>query len=233
MTLILNIETSGEVCSVAISENEKLIAVDQTNEKNSHSTKLAPLTNDIFKKSGIKPAQINAIAISRGPGSYTGLRIGASFAKGLCYSLNIPLIAVDTLMIMCVRVLQMRVFNSQTLLCPMIDARRMEVYTAMYDLSLIRKTEISPLILNENAFEQYENNDIVFFGTGMNKWQEYISKNIMPNFTFIPDIYPTAESMAELSYSLFNEKKFENTAYFEPFYLKEFIAGIPTKNKLF
>lgn len=233
MTLILNIETSGEVCSVAITQNEKLIAANETNEKNSHSTKLAPLTKDLLIKNSIKPEQINAIAISRGPGSYTGLRIGASFAKGLCYSLNIPLIAVDTLMILCERVVQTHAFNSKPLLCPMIDARRMEVYTALYDLNLIRKTEISPLVLNEQAFEQYINREILFFGTGMKKWQELMSKKNLPNFTFIPDIYPTAQSMAELSYSLFSQQKFENAAYFEPFYLKEFIAGIPTKNKLF
>lgn len=233
MTLILNIETSGEFCSVAVSENDKVLIAKETCEKNSHSTKLAPLTYEVLEEINIKPEQINAISISKGPGSYTGLRIGTSFAKGLSYSLNIPLISVDTLKLMCATVAFNNTFNSDSMLCPMIDARRMEVYTAMYDVRLNQLKEIIPLILNEQSFEQYVNNSIYFFGSGMLKWKEFLNKKMLANYHFIPDIYPKAEYMTALSYQIFKEKKFEDVAYYEPFYLKEFIAGIPTKNKLF
>lgn len=233
MALILNIETSGYTCSVAISEDDEVILAKETDEKNSHSVKLAPLTNELIKTLNLKPDQLNAVAISRGPGSYTGLRIGTSFAKGLCYSLNIPLLAIDTLKIMCINVLQKKTLSNESILCPMIDARRMEVYTALYDTTLNNISEIQPLVLNEQAFEQYDNNELYFFGSGMNKWKEITIGKKPSNFKFVPDILPKAELMAYLSYPLFKEKKYEDVAYFEPFYLKDFIAGISTKNKLF
>ncbi|MGQ9847230.1 MAG: tRNA (adenosine(37)-N6)-threonylcarbamoyltransferase complex dimerization subunit type 1 TsaB [Bacteroidales bacterium] len=233
MAIILNIETSGEICSVGISDNDKVIITLQANEKNSHSIKLAPLTNELFKMLNLKPDQLNAVAISRGPGSYTGLRIGTSFAKGLCYSLNIPLLAIDTFKIMCIDVLQNYSLNNKSILCPMIDARRMEVYTALYDTSLNNISEIQSLVLNDQAFSQYDNNELYFFGSGMNKWKELTNGKKISNFKFIPDILPKAESMAPLSYRLFKEKIYEDIAYFEPFYLKDFIAGTSTKNKLF
>lgn len=233
MAFILNIETSGYTCSVAISDDDNVILTKESDEKNSHSIKLAPLTNELLKTLNLKTDQINAVAISRGPGSYTGLRIGTSFAKGLCYSLNIPLLAIDTLKLMCVNVLQKFSLSNESILCPMIDARRMEVYTALYDTSLNNISEIQPLILNQETFEQYHNNELYFFGSGMNKWKELANAKNSSNFRFIPDILPKAESMASLSYRLFKEKKYEDTAYFEPFYLKDFIAGTSTKNKLF
>lgn len=233
MAFILNIETSGHACSVAISDDDKVILAKQTDEKNSHSIKLATLTYELFKTLNLKPKQLNAIAISRGPGSYTGLRIGTSFVKGLCYSLNIPLLAIDTLKLMCVNVLQNFSLNNESILCPMIDARRMEVYTALYDVSLNNISEIQPLVLNEQAFDQYGNNELYFFGSGMNKWKELINGKKTSNFKFISDILPKAELMASLSYQIFKEKKYEDVAYFEPFYLKEFIAGTSTKNKQF
>jgi len=231
MTLILNIETSGDICSVSLSKNKEIIAYKESSEKNSHSTQLAILTDQILKEASIKPFQLKAIAVSQGPGSYTGLRIGVAFAKGLCYANHIPLLAVDTLMIYAMQFLQNQSITDDALICPMIDARRMEVYTTIYDNSLKQLMSVTPMILNENSFESFKHKKIYFMGSGMEKWRALAQSN-NPHFYFVSNIWPYASAMAPLSYNLYNDQNFVDVAYFEPFYLKEFIAGTSKKNKL-
>ena len=231
MTYILNIETSGDICSVAISDDDKVLVAKEANEKNSHSTKLAILTDQVLNDACIKPFQLNAVAVSQGPGSYTGLRIGVAFAKGLCYANNIPLLAIDTLMIYGMQFIQNHRIPKDAFICPMIDARRMEVYTTLYDSSLKQIMPVTPLILNEESFEQYSQKKIYFIGNGVDKWHRLVEGKY-PNFYFVSHVFPHASAMAALSYRLFNNQNFVDVAYFEPFYLKEFIAGTSEKNKL-
>ncbi len=227
--MILNIETSKSVCSVALSTEEKIIAQKVSYDNNSHSKVLATFIDEIFKQQKIKPQQLKAVAVSEGPGSYTGLRIGTSTAKGLTYSLGIPMIAIDTLKIMCVNLLEKQETTPDMVLCPMIDARRMEVYTAFYDYQLEKMSEISNLIIDEHSFEtvlQYKK--IIFFGDGASKCKSTL---VHQNAIFIDEVFPLAENMIKLSFEKFKNNDFVDVAYFEPFYLKPFIATIP-KDKL-
>lgn len=231
MAFILNIETSGDICSVALSENDRLVLMKENREKNSHSSKLAVLTYEILKETNVSPNQLNAIAVSKGPGSYTGLRIGVSFAKGLCFSLNTPLIGINTLKIIAMNLKLKANIDNDALICPMIDARRMEVYSALFDynLNIIKQTQA--LILDTNSFSDIYQK-IYFIGNGSTKWKDLISQNSNENFIFVNNIFPMADAMTYLSYLAYKEDKFENLAYFEPFYLKEFVAKIGKKNKL-
>lgn len=229
--MILNIETSKSTCSVTLSDGTKLISKKVSYENNSHSKLLAIFIDEILKEQKISPKQIVAFSVSEGPGSYTGLRIGTSTAKGMAYSLNKPLIAIDTLKIMCKNLLQKNpdLKNIDAILCPMIDARRMEVYTAFYNLDYSKISETTNLIIDENSFlTALHNKKIIFFGDGAEKCKTVIKH---PNAIFIDDIYALAENMIEFSYEKFSNKNFEDLAYFEPFYLKPFIATTP-KNKL-
>ena len=229
--MILNIETSKSVCSVALSSEDKIIAQKVSYDNNSHSKVLATFIDEIFKEQNIKPQQLKAVAVSEGPGSYTGLRIGTSIAKGLAYSLNIPMIAIDTLKIMCVNLLENfnQEITSDIIFCPMIDARRMEVYTAFYDYQFNKISEISNLIIDELSFKtalQYKR--MIFFGDGAEKCKSTI---VHQNAVFVDKIFPLAENMIKLSLEKFNNNDFVDVAYFEPFYLKPFIATVP-KDKL-
>ena len=212
---------------------------------------LTVFIGEAVNEAGIKVGDLSAVAVSRGPGSYTGLRIGVSAAKGICYGAGVPLIAIDTLKLMALKVTGMLfggLHGSDTgnkeadnlsallgadsgnvLLCPMIDARRMEVYTALYDIEGRLVRDISAEIIDERSFRDIPvEQKIIIFGDGSDKCKDAISH---PNVLFIPDIYPSAVQMAELSHKAFAEEKFEDTAYFEPFYLKDFIATTP-KNKM-
>lgn len=231
MALILNIETSGEICSVAISDNSECLLMKESRDKNSHSAKLAVLTDKLLKELNISPDKLDAISVSQGPGSYTGLRIGISFAKGLCYALNKPLIAIETLLMNAHHLKLKHKIDKNALICPMIDARRMEVYTAVFDIDLNKIKKTQALILDNDSFSDISQK-IYFVGSGSTKWKELVSEKRNEYFTFINNIFPMANAMASLSYLAFKEKKFEDVAYFEPFYLKEFIAGTSEKNKL-
>ncbi len=229
--MILHIETSGNVCSVALGKNGTLTDSLVSYEPNAHSKVLANFIDDILKRNNLKSADLQAIAISEGPGSYTGLRIGVSIAKGMAYSLDIPMIAVDTLMLMAVDFSKKHpeIISQNPVLCPMIDARRMEVFTAFYDIDLNKLSETSNMIIDEFSFQtplQYR--PIAFFGSGANKCKKVITHG---NALFFDDIFPLAENMIDLAYQKFIDKNFVDVAYFEPFYLKPFIATIP-KNKL-
>jgi tRNA threonylcarbamoyladenosine biosynthesis protein TsaB len=210
------------VCSVALAEDEKLIACRQLDAGYTHAENLHVFIAEILKETGHSPSQLRAVAVSRGPGSYTGLRIGVSAAKGLAFALKIPLLSVDTLQVMAAAVEVEK--NSKTFICPMIDARRMEVYTAVYDTALQIVLPVNALIVNEENLHEYKEDTVYYFvGNGMPKCREMLSS--VKGARFIEDIVPSAVKMAPLAYKNFQENKFEDTAYFEPFYLKEFMAG--------
>ena len=215
---ILNIETATKNCSVSLAKNGETILCKEIAEQGySHAEKLHVFIEDILKETGISVQDLKAIAVSKGPGSYTGLRIGVSTAKGLCYALGIPLISVDTL-----QVLAQQVVIEKGLIVPMIDARRMEVYSAVFDNKHAKKMEVQAEILTENSYTEITE-PIYFVGDCQEKCQTVLTKN---NFTFLPEIiFPSANEMSSLSYEKFSATDFEDVAYFEPFYLKDFLIA--------
>lgn len=230
MAKILNIETSGEVCSVCIAINGKPEFVKENNEGRNHASVLTLLIEQVLQEADMTAKELDAVAISQGPGSYTGLRIGVSVAKGICYAAKIPLIAVSTLQSQAYGFLLVEnKILSGDWLCPMIDARRMEVYKAFYSISGQIQSEITADIIDENSYqEELANRRIWFFGSGAEKCRNAIThKNAM-----IYGNFDTSSTyMSAISYQLYNEEKFEDVAYFEPFYLKEFVATV-AKNKV-
>ncbi|NOZ34158.1 MAG: tRNA (adenosine(37)-N6)-threonylcarbamoyltransferase complex dimerization subunit type 1 TsaB [Chlorobi bacterium] len=228
MALILNIESSTSVCSVCLAENGKKIAGKETNEQNAHSKILTVFIKDIFQERNLKVKNIDAVAVSKGPGSYTGLRIGVSVAKGIAYGADVPLISVSTLQNMAWGAKNVLNIQNDDLLAPMIDARRMEVYSQLLDPEIQPISDITAKIIDKNSFsEELQKHKIYFFGDGAAKCKEIIRHK---NAVFIEDLYPSADYMIPFSKKAFFENKFEDVAYFEPFYLKNFIATIPKKN---
>lgn len=219
MALILNIETSTSACSVALGRDGKRLAKREDLSLNfSHSVQLHPFIQQVMQESGLEMKDLDAIAISMGPGSYTGLRIGTGAAKGLCLALNIPLIAVNTLQL--IAAAAQRKNNSYAgHFVPMIDARRMEVYTQAFDADLKPINEVKPLVLTDEFFASLKG-EYLFCGDGSVKCAEEI-KNY-PLLKIESDIYPLADEMIPFSEDAFAEKRFEDMAYFEPFYLKEY-----------
>ena len=229
--VILNIETATIVCSVALSENGKVIFEKASFEGPSHASVLGVFIKAAVNESRIQGKKIDAVAVSSGPGSYTGLRIGISMAKGLCFGWNIPLLSIPTLDILAFKATENIVDKEKTkaLFCAMLDARRMEVYSAMYDMSLKKINDTKAIIINEETYASLlEKQRIYFFGSGADKCKSVITSS---NAVFIDDICLLASDMVLLSKRAFKEKKFEDVAYFEPFYLKDFIATVP-KNKM-
>lgn len=225
MNFILHIETTTHICSVALSKGNELIALKESDEERAHARILSFFIQEIMDENGIKPTDLKAVAVSKGPGSYTGLRIGVATAKGLCYALNIPLIAINTLKAMTNGIINQGI--AADLYVPMLDARRMEVYSAVFNPALdkIRKTEAN--IIDEHSFKEYLDKKICFFGTGAAKCKDVI---IHENAFFVVDFNASAKDMVNLAFTKFLMKDFEDLAYFEPFYLKEFLATIPKKN---
>ncbi len=222
MTHILCIETSTTVCSVCVTADDTILAHKEINNGFSHAQNLHVFIQDVLKEANLSIKQINVVAVSKGPGSYTGLRIGVSTAKGLCYALQIPLISIDTLQSIAHHV-QRTMYNVQCLYGPMLDARRMEVYCAVYGNDLEIITPVKALVLDEKSIEIFNfDKPVYFFGDGMSK-AKYLLQAIKNSF-FIEDVYPSAESMAVLAFNKFKQNKFEDVAYFEPFYLKEFFT---------
>lgn len=230
MAKILLIDTSTEVCLVALSENNQVIASRIDTNGQNHSKLIGTFVQDILQEVGIAAQALDAVALSAGPGSYTGLRIGTSFVKGLCFGVNIPVITLPTLQILAQEaLLQQPSIAENAHLCPMIDARRMEVYTAVYTTQLAEKTAAWPEIVTEASFATYLEQPTYFFGNGSDKCQATLTH---ANAHFIPGIQPSATAMMLLAEKAFEQKQFADTAYFEPFYLKEFMATMP-KNKIF
>ena len=218
--IILHIETSTNICSIAVSENGRCLFSKSDSEGMNHAALLSVFIAEAmeFLKSASK--KLDAVAVSSGPGSYTGLRIGVSTAKGLCYGLDIPLIAVSTLEVLTANALQITETAANSLFCPMIDARRMEVYAAIYNQEGIIQREISADIIDENSYSEIlESHIVYFFGNGAEKCKATLTH---PNARFIDGMFPLAENMIVLAEKAYNEKKFVDVAYFEPFYLKEF-----------
>jgi tRNA threonylcarbamoyladenosine biosynthesis protein TsaB len=229
MPCILNIETATTACSVVVAVGNEIVFEKENTEGLSHARLLGAFVSEALADIRAKGLRLDAISVSCGPGSYTGLRIGVSEAKGLCYGLEIPLIAVKSLEIMAKRVMDTISVESGSLLCPMIDARRMEVYAAIYDSSLHPVREISADIVDSGSYEEYlSKGSVLFFGDGSGKCASVINS---PNASFIEGVYPSARYMAPLSVEAFEQSRFVDTASFEPFYLKDFIATVP-KNHL-
>ena len=228
MSCIINIETSTKVCSVALSKDKKILFNKEDYNGSSHAELLGVFVFDAVKFAEENDLRIDATAVSAGPGSYTGLRIGVSEAKGLCYGLDIPLIALSSLDIMAYQVIQSG--TEADYYCPMIDARRMEVYSAIYDKSMKKIKEVSADVIDENSYSEIiSKGKTCFFGDGSIKCKNRI---ISPEVIFLDDIYPLAAGMVTLAEKKYEQKEFVDLAYFEPFYLKEFIAT-NAKNKVF
>lgn len=229
MSCILHIETSTTVCSVAISQDAHNIFVKEDFNGPSHNVLLGVFIDEALSFVDSCGIPLDAVSVSCGPGSYTGLRIGVSMAKGICYGRDLPLIGIPTLEVLSVPVLLYHEMPDDALLCPMIDARRMEVYAAVYDRALNIKRDISADIVDETTYQEFlEKQQVYFFGNGAAKCKEQIRH---PNARFIDDINPLAKMMSPLAEKAFADKSFKDVAYFEPFYLKEFIATMP-KQKL-
>ena len=221
LPLILSIETSTKNCSVALFSGSNLISEKSLlSEKHSHSETLTLFVEDVIKKSNYTLVDLDAISISKGPGSYTGLRIGVSTAKGLSYSLNRPLISVSTLRYMAFY-MSKKTLNYD-LYCPMIDARRMEVFSSFYDKDNNQVREVMADIIDENSYNKELENKVLFFGDGSNKCKDVL---ISGNAYFTDNFSPSATYMGILSLEKYNNKDFEDVAYFEPFYLKDFVVG--------
>ena len=226
MSLILQIETATTSCSVALAKDGAVLSFKQVNERNLHSGVITRFIEEIIAAAGVNYSDLDAIAVSCGPGSYTGLRIGISTAKGLCFALDKPLIAIETLDAMASGISGMAEYKERKdlLLCPMIDARRMEVYTAIFTIKgqKIKPTEAA--IIDENSFDEVlSKNEILFFGDGAEKCFNVLNKN--PNASLLPGFINSATSLTQMAAEKFRNKEFEDVAYFEPYYLKDFIAG--------
>ncbi len=237
MGLILNIETATNVCSAALADDGELVSFKESLTDKSHSSLLGVFIEEILNENKISVKKLDAIAVSKGPGSYTGLRIGVSTAKGLCYGANIPLISLNTLKVMSTGIINSQILaglnisiSNDTLLCPMIDARRMEVYTAVYNHLNQTVEETQAKIISPSSYDKYlDGKKILFFGTGADKCATIIkSKNAL----FIENFNTSARYMIRLSEETYANRKFENVAYFEPYYLKDFIATVPKKDNL-
>jgi len=219
MNLLLNIETSTNVYSVSLALNgEVLASKEESSEKYIHSEKLNVFIEELFTQVDYQLKDLAAICVSKGPGSYTGLRIGVSCAKGFCYALDIPLISIDSLSVLARGYLNDNLINANTILMPMIDARRMEVYTAVFNHKAEIQTSISAEVIDAEFFNT--NKEIVLIGDGAKKFNSVIPSNVR-----IENHLSSSKGMASLSYLKFSKKEFEDVAYFEPYYLKSFRLG--------
>jgi len=223
LSYILHIDSTTKICSIGLSKDDALIQlVELDSDGLAHSEKLHLFIEECLEKASIRASDLNAISVSKGPGSYTGLRIGISAAKGLCYGLNIPLIAVDTLTAMADSV----VHNVQkdAVLIPMIDARRIEVFCSIHHQGKEIKT-VHSRVLNEEPFDELDSENVYYFGDGAEKAQEHLN----PSWSYLPEPKTSAKNLIAIAWEKFTEKDFENAAYFEPSYHKDFQAGKPKK----
>ncbi len=230
MALILGIETATETCSVALAQDGNILAMQENTGQNEHSSRLNLFVEEVLREAGLKLPDLDAVAVSMGPGSYTGLRIGVSAAKGWCYALDKPLIAVETLKAMALKAKTKLLEESQPLekllFCPMIDARRMEVYCALFDENLHESLATHAAIVDEHSFlEISKNKNLLLFGNGASKCKELFANR--PEIRFLDHHTASAQEIVILANEKFKSGDFVDTAYFEPFYLKDFVAGKP------
>lgn len=232
--MIICLETATNICSVALCNSAGIVSLRESNESKSHASMLTVFINEILKENGLRASDLEAIAVSKGPGSYTGLRIGVSVAKGIAYAASIPLIGIETTRSMFWGISETRKVSSgedeNTYFCPMLDARRMEVYYAIYDSTGKTIKDISAEIIKEDSFSNIpESKNIIFFGDGATKCKEVIKRI---NAHFAEDFRISASQMHTPVYQALKDLHFEDVAYFEPFYLKDFITSKPRKNIL-
>ena len=227
MSTILHIETSTDVCSVAVSEDSQVIFHQEDHSGPNHAERLGTMVDEALSFTDNHAIPFDAVAVSCGPGSYTGLRIGVSMAKGICYGRDLKLIAVPTLELLCVPILLREIPEEDALLCPMLDARRMEVYAGIYDRGLRAVREIRADIVDENTYKEYlDEHPVYFFGNGAKKCISTINH---PNAHLIDRIEPLAKWMQPLADKRYQNEQFEDVAYFVPYYLKDFVAKLPKK----
>ncbi len=227
MACILHIETSTEACSVAVSEDGLAVFTQEDLEGPSHTVRLGVFVDEALAFADSRGMPLDAVAVSCGPGSYTGLRIGVSMAKGICYGRDLPLIGLSTTEVLCVPVLLQQDLPEDALLCPMIDARRMEVFAAVYDRALVAQREIAADVVNEASYSAFlEKHPVYFFGNGAAKCREKLTH---PNARFIDNLHPLAKWMFPLAEKMLAKRDFKDVAYFEPFYLKAFVASKPKR----
>jgi len=234
LPIILNIETATSLCSVSLAKNGKVLSIRETQEEKSHARLLSVFISEIMQEQGFEIKDLDGVAVGKGPGSYTGLRIGVSTAKGICFGANIPMLAIGTLQILCDQVFIKADLNIRdilrdpsTLICPMIDARRMEVYYSLFNNHGKEVSNAAAEVINNITFlPVLAKHTVIFTGSGMNKCREILNH---PNAILMDHIHPSAQSLARLSYKAFQNDKFVNLAYFEPFYLKDFIGTVPKK----
>ncbi|APQ17859.1 tRNA (adenosine(37)-N6)-threonylcarbamoyltransferase complex dimerization subunit type 1 TsaB [Maribacter hydrothermalis] len=224
MGILLNLETSSTNCSVCVSKGGEILAIKELNSANySHAEKLHIFIEDVLIEASLKIEDLKAVAVSKGPGSYTGLRIGVSAAKGLCYALGIPLISISTLKSMASQV----TIKKGEVSIPVLDARRMEVYSAVFDENLKEIRETKAELIDENSFKEFINSKHVhFLGSGAEKIRELFP---LEAITYHCEIVPSAKEMVPIAWSKYQQKDFEDVAYFEPYYLKDFV--LQTKKK--
>ena len=236
MALILSIETGTDICSVALANDGELMALRESDEGRDHAKKVALFVDELFRETGVQPSDIDAIAVGKGPGSYTGLRIGVSFAKGMCYALDIPLLAIGSLDALTegaredydAGILDIEEESWATAhLCPMVDARRMEVYAQVFQSNGDALSDVVAEVVTAESFAKWreKGSTFVIFGNGARKCEEILADAVCV------DVAPSARGLVRLAERAFNEGRFEDLAYFEPFYLKDFIV-IPSKKKL-
>jgi tRNA threonylcarbamoyladenosine biosynthesis protein TsaB len=226
MSVILQIETATTSCSVALAIDGNVLAFKQVNERNIHAEVITLFIDELITTAALTYNDLDAIAVSCGPGSYTGLRIGVSTAKGLCFALNKPLIAIETLEAMAYGIIDEKIMSvdKDVLLCPMIDARRMEVYCALFNTDGLKVRATAADIIDEHSFNELLNNHkILFFGDGADKCEAVLGAN--SNAQFLPGFVNSATFLTQKAAEKFDKKEFEDVAYFEPYYLKDFIAG--------
>lgn len=232
--MILCLETATNLCSVALCDSAGVISLRESNESKSHASMLTVFIDEILKDQRIKASDLDAVAVSKGPGSYTGLRIGVSVAKGIAYGASIPIIGIETTLSMFWGIRESHFLNIEpemnSLFCPMLDARRMEVYYAVYDSYGNKIKNISAEVISRDSFINIpESQKIIFFGDGALKCKEAIDRE---NAIFVPDFKISATHMQKPVFKAFNDLQYEDVAYFEPLYLKDFIATKPKKNIL-
>ena len=234
MSLILCIETGTDICSVGIARDGELMSLRESDQGRDHAKQVAVFVDELLRETGVKPDELDAVAVGMGPGSYTGLRIGVSFAKGLCYGLNIPLLAVGSLEALTdvaikdyeAGIIQVEGWD-EAFLCPMVDARRMEVYTQVFDSKANPLSSVTAEVVDENTLAEHRaaTDHFVVFGSGAAKCAEILGAELI-------DVTPSVRGMATIAEQKFADGNFADVAYFEPYYLKDFVVTT-SKKKLF
>ncbi len=235
MALILCIETGTDICSVGIARDGELLSLRESDQGRDHAKKVALFVDELLRETGVQPDELDAVAVGKGPGSYTGLRIGVSFAKGLCYGLQKPLIAIgslDALVAVACEDYEAGILDvepwSEARLCPMVDARRMEVYAQLFDTRNRPLSEVDAVVVDGESFAESRHDaahPFVIFGNGAAK-----CRGVLPDAQWV-DVAPSARGLARLAQEAYEAGRFEDVAYFEPFYLKDFVV-LPSKKKL-